>query len=199
MDTWMKKLNKEFWEQRYEQEDVGWDIGHISTPLKAYIDQLTNMNLKILIPGAGNAYELQYLVEKGFTNVFVIDIARQPLEHIKKRMPDFPEHQILEGNFFDLALNNFDLILEQTFFCALDPGLRPAYVKKMKQLLKPHGKLAGLLFNFPLTESGPPFGGSVTEYKSLFKAHFKIKTLETAWNSIKPRADKELFFIFEPK
>ena len=199
MDIWMKTLNKEFWEQKYGKGDTGWDIGCISTPLKEYIDQLTDKDLKILIPGAGNAYELLYLVEKGFHNVFVIDIARQPLDRIKKRMPDFPGHQILEGNFFDLALNNFELILEQTFFCALNPGLRPMYVKKMKQLLKPNGKLAGLLFNFPLTESGPPFGGSVTEYKSLFKAHFKIKILETARNSIKPRADKELFFIFESK
>ncbi|MEZ4970154.1 MAG: methyltransferase domain-containing protein [Flavobacteriaceae bacterium] len=199
MDTWMKVLNKEFWEQKYKNGDTGWDIGHISTPLKEYIDQLTDKDLKILIPGAGNAYELLYLMEKGFSNVFVIDIARRPLENIKKKIPDFPEHQLLEGDFFDLELNNFDLILEQTFFCALDPGLRKAYVQKMKQLLKPNGKLAGLLFNFPLTQSGPPFGGSLTEYKSLFKAHFKIKTLKTARNSIKPRADKELFFIFESK
>jgi len=195
----MKKLNKEFWEQKYKQQDMGWDIGHISSPLKAYIDQLTDKNLKILIPGAGNAYELLYLVEKGFPNVFVIDIAKQPLEHIKKRIPNFPEKQLLEGNFFDLALDNFDLILEQTFFCALAPSLRTAYVNKMKQLLKSNGKLVGLLFNLALTESGPPFGGSLGEYKSLFQNHFDIKILETAYNSIKPRADKELFFIFESK
>lgn len=195
----MKKLNKEFWEQKYEKGEMGWDIGTISTPLKEYIDQLTDKNLKILIPGAGNAYELHYLIEKGFPNVFVIDIARQPLENIKKRIPNFPEHQLLDGNFFDLAVNNFDLILEQTFFCALDPSLRTGYVKKIKQLLQPNGKLAGLLFNFPLTESGPPFGGSISEYKNLFQGHFNIKTLETAYNSIKPRADKELFFIFESK
>ena len=199
MDTWMRKLNKEFWEQKYKNGEMGWDIGHISTPLKDYIDQLTDKNLKILIPGAGNAYELIYLVENGFSNVFVIDIASQPLEHLRKRIPDFPEHQLLQGNFFDLSLNNFDLILEHTFFCALDPSLRTEYVKKMKQLLKPNGKLVGIFFNFPLTESGPPFGGSLGEYMSLFQEHFKIKTLETAHNSIKPRADKELFFIFESK
>lgn len=199
MDTWMKKLSKEFWEQKYENGEMGWDIGYVSTPLKVYIDQLTDKNIKILIPGAGNAYELIYLVEQGFSYVFVIDIARQPLENIKKRIPNFPEDQLLEGNFFDLALNHFDLILEQTFFCALDPSLRPNYAIKMWQLLQPNGKLAGLLFNFPLTESGPPYGGSLAEYKSLFQKHFRIKVLETAYNSIKPRADKELFFIFESK
>lgn len=199
MDTWMMKLNRDFWEQKYEDGDMGWDIGYISTPLKEYIDQLTDKNLKILIPGAGNGYELLYLVENGFSNVFVIDIAKQPLEHIKSRIPNFPQDHLLEGDFFDLELNNFDLILEQTFFCALDPGLRKSYVLKMKQLLKPSGKLTGLLFNFPLTKSGPPFGGSIAEYKLLFKEHFNIKILESAFNSIKPRADKELFFIFEPK
>ncbi|PXX23248.1 thiopurine S-methyltransferase [Arenibacter sp. ARW7G5Y1] len=199
MAIWMKKLNKDFWEKKYQLGEMGWDIGHISTPLKKYIDQLKDKNLKILIPGAGNAYELLYLLEKGFTNVFVIDIAKQPLENIKNRISDFPRNQLLEGNFFDLELDNFDLILEQTFFCALDPSLRMEYVLKMKQLLKPNGKLAGLLFNFPLTESGPPFGGSLSEYKTLFQEHFQIKILETAYNSIKPRADKELFFIFESK
>ncbi|MDX1327998.1 MAG: SAM-dependent methyltransferase, partial [Arenibacter sp.] len=98
-----------------------------------------------------------------------------------------------------LDLSDFDLILEQTFFCALDPDLRPQYVHKMKQLLKPTGKLVGLLFTFPLTESGPPYGGSPEEYKALFGDHFNFKVLEVAYNSIKPRANKELFFIFEPK
>ena len=32
-------LNKEYWENKYDQDDTGWDIGSISTPLKAYIDQ----------------------------------------------------------------------------------------------------------------------------------------------------------------
>jgi len=199
MDTWMMKLNKDFWENKYDQGDMGWDIGYISTPLKEYIDQLPDKKIKILIPGAGNAYELLYLVENGFCNVYVIDIASQPLEHIKSRIPNFPHDQLLEGNFFDLELSHFDLILEQTFFCALHPSLRKAYVLKMKQLLKPNGKVVGLLFNFPLTETGPPFGGSQAEYTSLFQEHFKIKVLETAYNSIKPRADKELFFIFEYK
>ncbi|MCM4154171.1 methyltransferase domain-containing protein [Arenibacter sp. N53] len=195
----MTKLNKDYWERKYDLGDTGWDIGYISTPLKEYIDQLKDENLKILIPGVGNAHELFYLVENGFSNVYVIDIAKQPLEYIKRRIPDFPDDQLLEGDFFDLELNNFDLILEQTFFCALDPRRRTDYVHKIQQLLKPNGKLIGLFFNFPLSEAGPPFGGNPAEYKSLFKKHFRIKILETAHNSIKPRADKELFFIFESK
>lgn len=69
----------------------------------------------------------------------------------------------------------------------------------MKSLLNSNGKIAGLLFQFPLTEVGPPFGGSKDEYLQLFENDFEIKTLETAYNSIKPREEKELFFIFTKK
>jgi len=190
-------LNKEFWENKYENKDTGWDIGYISTPLKTYINQLENKNIKILIPGAGRGYEPIYLHEQGFKNVFVVDIAQQPLDYIKKVAPTFPGEHLIQEDFFNLKLNGFNLILEQTFFCALSPELRPNYVLKTHSLLEKKGKLAGLLFNFAKTEKGPPFGGSKKEYVNLFGAKFTIKTLEKASNSILPRAGKELFFIFE--
>lgn len=191
------KLNKEYWEGRYADAHLGWDIGSVSTPLKEYIDQLNNKNLKILVPGAGNGYEVVYLQKCGFKNVYVIDIARQPLEQLKLALPEIQHSHLIHGDFFDLGLKDFDLILEQTFFCALHPQLRKNYVQKMVQLLKPGGKLAGLLFDFPLTDQGPPFGGSLAEYKDLFSPYFTINVLERANNSIPPRKDKELFFIFE--
>ena len=193
----MMKLNKAFWDNKYNNEKLGWDIGYISTPIKNYIDQLSNKNLKILIPGAGNGYEVEYLFNSGFNNIYVVDIAQQPLDNLKNRSPNFPEDRLIHMDFFDLQESNFDLILEHTFFCALDPGLREPYAIKMNNLLREKGKLAGLLFDFPLTEKGPPFGGDINEYKKLFSEHFKIKTLERAYNSIKPRNGNELFFIFE--
>jgi len=192
------KLNKEYWEARYSNNEIGWNIGYPSTPVKAYVDQLKDKSLKILIPGAGNSYEAEYLWNLGFKNVFIVDFAEQPLNNFKNRVPDFPADQLLNMDYFELN-NSFDLVLEQTFFCALNPNLRTKYAKKMHQLLKPNGKLVGLLFNFELTESGPPFGGTEPLYKSLFKDSFKIKTLENSINSIKQRQGKELFFIFEKK
>lgn len=199
MNTLMEKLNKTFWENKYRSDHLGWDMGHVSPPLKAYIDQLSDKTVKILIPGAGNGYEARYLFQQGFSNVHVVDIAQQPLAHIRAEAPDFPEHQLIEADFFEWEHEPFDLILEQTFFCALLPSLREAYMHKMKQLLYPGATLAGLFFDFPLTENGPPFGGSEAEYRSLFAPHFHIRTLERAHNSIKPRQGTELFFIFERK
>lgn len=192
----MDHMDKTYWEARYTSEQTGWNIGYVSTPLKAYFDQLTDKTLKILIPGAGNSYEAEYLWSIGFKNVYVLDFAKQPLQHFKERVPDFPDNQLLHSDFF--ALNdNFDLIIEQTFFSALNPNLRTQYVSQMSQLLKPNGKLVGLLFNSEFDKAGPPFGGSLSDYQSLFKTNFKIKVLEPSINSIKERQGKELFFIFE--
>jgi len=191
------RLNKAYWEERYEGENLGWDIGSVSAPLKDYIDQLDHKEASILIPGAGFGYEAIYLFESGFKDITVVDIAAKPLEEIQAKCPDFPKERLIQQDFFTLALKEYDLVLEQTFFCALLPELRPSYVKKMHELLKDGGKLAGLFFDFPLTENGPPFGGSKTEYLDLFQPMFSILTLEPAYNSIDPRQGNELFFIFE--
>jgi methyl halide transferase len=191
-------LNKNYWENRYQNKETGWDTGSITTPIKAFIDGLENKNTSILIPGAGNGYEFEYLIQNGFTNVDVLDFASAPLDNIRKRMPDCNPKHLIQSDFFE-HMGQYDLIIEQTFFCAISPELRPNYVQHMLSLLKPGGTLAGLFFNFPLTENGPPFGGDKETYIQLFSPYFEIKKLEPAYNSIKPREGKELFFNFEKK
>ncbi len=192
----MNNLNKEYWDEKYAKNSTGWNIGYISTPIQNYIDQLTNKKIKILIPGAGNSYEAEYLWNKGFKNLFVLDIAKQPLKNLKKRVPDIPDSHLIHKDFFDVE-DTFDLIIEQTFFCALNPTLRQDYAIKMLNLLSKKGKLVGLFFDFELTEVGPPFGGNKEEYLKYFHEFFNIRILERAYNSIKPRMNRELFFIFE--
>lgn len=186
-------LNKTYWNNRYLQEDFAWDLGEISSPLKEYINQLQNKEIFILIPGAGNAYEAEYLFQKGFKNVYICDLAPAPLQNFLKRCPSFDPSHLLLADFFELKDLSFDLIIEQTFFCAINPSLRQTYALKMHSLLKPGGKLVGLLFNDLLNTDKPPFGGTKEEYLNYFNPSFKINTFETCYNSIKPRAERELF------
>ena len=194
----VNRLNKKYWEQKYINNQTGWDIGHISTPIKNYIDQVQNKELRILIPGAGNSYAAEYLWNQGFKNIFILDIAEQPLKNVKNRIKTIPDSHLIQKDFFEFN-DTFDLIIEQTFFCALDPILRNNYVHKMSDLLTDKGKLIGLLFDFELTDEGPPFGGSKVEYLQYFSPFFHIQVIESAYNSIKPRMNRELFFIFEKK
>jgi len=188
----------ENWEERYQIRQTGWDIGHVSTPLKAYIDQLENKGQRILIPGAGNAYEAEYLWQKGFEKVHVLDLAPSPLQNLAERVPDFPKDQLIQADFFEHE-SKYDLILEQTFFCAIDPVLRADYAKKSKELLRENGKLVGLLWSVSLNADHPPYGGSKAEYLNYFEPHFEIHTMEEAYNSIAPRAGRELFLRLDRK
>jgi thiopurine S-methyltransferase len=194
----MKELTSDFWKEKYETNETGWDIGHISTPLKEYIDQLENKDLKILIPGCGNAYEAEYIFKKGFKNVFVIDFSPIALKNFKDRTPDFPEEQLICDDFFNHK-GKYDLIIEQTFFCAITPNLRSKYAKKMFELLNENGKLVGLLFDDKLNDDKPPFGGNKEEYLDYFKPYFIINKMESAYNSISPRMTKELFINLSKK
>ena len=190
--------NKNYWENRYKAGEIQWDIGYASTPLVEYFKQLANKNLKILIPGCGSAYEGEWLHKNGFTNVFLLDVAPAAKEKFFERVPGFPLKHWLSEPFFEHQ-GEYDLIIEQTFFCALHPSQRISYVEKMHDLLPLYGKLVGLLFNVPKLVEGPPYGGTEEEYRALFQSNFTLKTMEIAHNSIEPRAERELFFIAENK
>ncbi len=185
-------LSDFFWENKYKTNKTGWDLGEISPPLKTYFDQLIDKDLKILIPGGGNSYEAEYLFNNGFNNVYVVDLAKTALENIKNRIPNFPDSQLILGDFFDLN-DAFDLIIEQTFFCAINTDLREKYALKMKDLLRSKGKLVGLLFDAKLNEDHPPFGGNIKEYTTYFESYFKMEIFTKCYNSFHNRQEMELF------
>ncbi|WP_026135767.1 methyltransferase domain-containing protein [Nafulsella turpanensis] len=188
----MTDLGKNYWTNRYELGHTQWDAGHITTPLQIYFDSLPDKNTRILIPGGGNGHEAAYLHENGFKEVFLLDFSPVPLANFQKRYPDFPAAHLLEQDFFTLN-EKFDLMVEQTFFCALEPAQRPAYARQAAGVLKPGGKLVGLLFDAKLNDDQPPFGGSREEYRAYFEAYFYFDKFESCTSSIKPRLGKELW------
>lgn len=191
-------LSENAWDNRYLNKDIAWDLGEVSPPLKAYFDQLTNKEIKILIPGGGNSYEAAYLFEKGFENVWVVDLSKTAIANIQRSIPKFPPSQLIQGDFFDME-DSFDFIVEQTFFCAIHPSLRANYVVKMNSLLKPKGTLVGVLFNAPLNKEKPPFGGNKAAYMEQFKRFFEIQKMEACYNSFGNRKGRELFIILGKK
>lgn len=193
-----QQFNASYWEQRYKLNQTGWDAGDVTTPLKEYFDQLRNKSIRILIPGSGNGYEAEYLFRLGFQQVYVVDVAEAPLQNFSRRVPEFPPEQLLQQDFFSLD-GAYDLIVEQTFFCALNPSLRADYARQCAALLKPGGKLMGLLFDTGFSHEGPPFGGNRDEYEKYFEPYFDFLHFETSYNSIQPRQGRELFILLKKK
>jgi SAM-dependent methyltransferase len=187
-----------FWDNKWKQGQTGWDLKGVSPAIKLYIDSITDKNLRILIPGCGNAYEAEYLLTQDFNHVTVIDIAPTLINQLSAKLKPYIEAKKLHvvcGDFFEQEAT-FDIIIEQTFFCAINPKQRVDYVKHMHKLLNPGGKLVGLLFNTEFN-GGPPFGGNTKEYIAYFKTHFQHISFSPCINSITPRAGKEVWMEIE--
>jgi SAM-dependent methyltransferase len=190
-------LDAAYWEERYAKNDFPWDIGYSNPILTRYVEQKVAKDAKILVPGAGSAYEVEVLWNKGYTKVKALDYATDAKERFLERVPTFPHQNYLLGNFFELT-DTFDIVLEQTFFCALDPKLRMNYVEQMHRILRDEGVLFGLLFEMEKPD-GPPFGGNSAEYQAIFGKYFEMRTLEKCLESIPPRLGSELVIEFIKK
>ncbi len=189
--TGAPELDGDYWNTRWEKGETGWDIGYASPAITEYINGLPNKDLHILVPGCGNAYEAQHLVNNGFSRITLLDIAPEAVARLNKQFNN-GSVQVLCADFFGHE-GQYDLVLEQTFFCALPINRRGDYVRKMAELLKPGGTIAGVLFASEFEKEGPPFGGTEEAYRALFAPYFHIQHMEPCRNSIPPRQGNELF------
>ncbi|GMV53833.1 MAG: methyltransferase domain-containing protein [Chlorobi bacterium] len=193
-----RDLDAAFWNERWRTGETGWDVGYATPPIKEYIQQYGNWDAAILIPGCGNAYEAEYLLERGFTNITLLDISHEACSRLKDKFAHSSAVNVMCGDFF-LHTGQYDVIIEQTFFCAQLLERRTEYAQKVASLLKPGGRLIGVLFNRQFDRQGPPFGGTADEYTSVFQPYFTIHSMDPCYNSIGPRTGTELFINMQKK
>lgn len=191
-------LTVDYWDKKWQHNETGWDIGFASPPIEEYIAKFENKEGRILIPGCGNAYEAEFLSAQGFTNITILDISHTAVQNLKEKYKDKKEISVICSDFFEHE-GNYDLIIEQTFFCAIPPSKRNSYVEKAFDLLKVDGRIVGVLFNKHFTKQGPPFGGDMNEYKSFFDPYFEIVKMEECYNSIESRRGSEIFINLKKK
>lgn len=185
-------LDSAYWNTRWENQQTGWDVGYASPAIVDYMHAYPDKNAAILIPGCGNAYEAEQLVAKGFTDITLIDIAPKACALLEEKFAGVPAIKILCTDFF-AHTGHYDVMIEQTFFCAIPTDRRSDYAYRSAALLNPNGRIIGLLFNRSFEQQGPPFGGTAAEYESIFTPYFDRATMEPCRNSIPPRAGSELF------
>lgn len=188
-----QNLDANFWNERWKNQETGWDIGYPSPAITRFFKNVDDKNTRILIPGCGNAYEAEFLLNQGFKNITILDIAPKAVERLQDKFKNQSEIKIVCDDFFKHN-GQYDIIIEQTFFCAILPSLRADYAKKTSELLAENGEIVGLLFNKEFPNQEPPFGGTKEEYISTFKMDFEIFYMEDCKYSIPERQGNELFF-----
>ncbi|MFI5338010.1 MAG: methyltransferase domain-containing protein [Opitutales bacterium] len=146
----------DFWNVRYETGRTGWDLGGIPARLSRYLAAHPSGG-RVLIPGSGSGWELAAFAAAGW-DALALDFAPAAVTQARARLGPALAARVLLGDFFtqEIAGPRFDAIYERTFLCALPPELRPAYVRRVHELLQPEGVLLGF-FYLGTERGGPPY------------------------------------------
>ena len=189
----------EDWERHYDEKDLRWDIHEAAPPLVHLWKERIFSPCKAIVPGCGAGHEVMFLVEKGF-EVTALDYTYGAIKLIKSA---FEENnysgEVLHQDFFELDCNyneKFELMLEHTFFCAINPNMRQEYVETAKRILKPGGYLIGLFYETN-EDGGPPFNTHKEDIENYFSSSFKIESLYKTPHSTKQRLEKEWLTILK--
>ena len=191
----------EYWEKSYQSGDMSWDLGG-PTPIFNDWIQFKTDSLSICILGAGNGCDAINFAEKGH-NVTAVDFAESAIDNMHTSAQNKGvQINLIHSDIFDLCKlfnHTFDIVLEYTCFCAIDPVRRMDYVRMTNKILKPDGKLVALLFPIDkdINDDGPPFAVDLDSTISLFSKYFILDTKETPSLSIERRNGREVFVIFK--
>ena len=196
-----KEYSQEDWQGHYDSNDMGWDLGEVAPPfVKLWQEEKLPVG-KVLVPGCGRGYEVVFLAENGF-EVTAIDFSEGAITHLENALKERNlKGRVLHQDFFSMDDSHdgvYDLVLEQTFFCAIAPRQRQDYVLNVARILKPGGMLVGLFYHTD-KEGGPPYNTIRQDIESNFSKNFEIQQLDKTSLSVEQRKDKEWLGILKKK
>jgi methyl halide transferase len=112
-------------------------------------------------------------------DVIGVDISPTAIETCKKEVSSSTGNvKFIEADFFKSELGTFDLIFDQTFFCAIIPQMRNDWGKVMSGLVRKDGHLLTVIYPLPLdpenvdTITGPPFEVTFSAYENALRESF---------------------------
>ncbi|MDM4767960.1 methyltransferase domain-containing protein [Pelomonas sp. SE-A7] len=169
----------EFWQQRFETGQTGWDRGAPHPQLQRWLDAgLLQPGHSVLVPGCGRGHELVPLARAGllvrgldYTPAAVVE-ARSRVEAagLHASQAAVEQADVLQWQ----ASQMLDRIYEQTCLCALHPDHWLAYAAQLHTWLKPGGLLLGLFMQARRDSAaegrveGPPYHLDINAVRALF-------------------------------
>jgi methyl halide transferase len=147
------------------------------------IDEEFRPPARVLVVGCGRGWEVEALAQRGF-DVTGLDIAPAALDLVTIRLGQRPNISLQVGSVLNMPpsmLGAYDIIVEHTCFCAIDPLRWSDYAYSVASILVPRGYFVGAFLSFENVEyAGPPFGTNIETVHSLFVEYFEIRRLGKA-------------------
>lgn len=139
---------KEHWNLIYKttaDEEVSWYQPHLQKSLQLILSSGVPTTGSIIDVGGGTSTLVDDLIERGFTNLTILDISAEAIYKSKERLGErcysvrWVEADITN---IDLAANHYDLWHDRAVFHFLtDPEDRSSYIATLRRSLRPKGVL----------------------------------------------------------
>lgn len=191
-------MEKNFWLERWQQQQIGFHQSDINRYLQEYWHQAreTYPQGKVFVPLCGKSRDMIWLEQQGhevlgieFSEMAVNDFfTENQLTPSSEHSATFSRHRVnninlLCGDFFDLTGDDLDqchLVFDRASLVALPEALRKRYTDQMIKILPADVSILLITMEYPQNEmDGPPFSVPETEVRSLFEEHFNVEKLDT--------------------
>lgn len=166
----------QFWQERFEKKETGWDRGAANPQLLNWLDSGALQVCRIAVPGCGSGWEVAELAKRGF-DVVAIDYTPAAVERTRALLlSQGLNAEVIQSDALSYQpLVPFDAIYEQTCLCALHPDHWFGYAKQLRQWLKPQGNLWALFMQVVRPGAtlegqiaGPPYHCDINGMRALF-------------------------------
>ena len=180
----------QFWQERFEKNEIGWDRGAPSPQLIGWIESGALQPCRIAVPGCGTGWEVVELARRGF-EVVGIDYTAAAVERTRALLDaQGLTAEVLQADVLHYQpASLFDAVYEQTCLCAIHPEHWLEYAQQLQKWLKPGASLWVLYLQMirPAASEegvihGPPYHCDINGMRALFP--------EKSWTWPKPPYDK---------
>jgi len=190
-----------YWQAIYESGTTGWDLGREAPAWSKLLSMHDIGRGRLVMLGCGRGHDAVWFAQQGF-DVTAVDFAKSAVEATRENAARRGVQLTgLEADLFHLSSaeqGTFDVLVEHTCFCAIEPSRRREFARVAAELVKPGGHIVGLLF-WQTPPGGPPFATSPDEVRALFGDAFDILRIEDNPVSVERRAGREGWVVLRRK
>ncbi|MEZ8017955.1 thiopurine S-methyltransferase [Vibrio splendidus] len=184
--------NPEFWHNKWAANQIGFHLEDVN-PLLIEFWKKTEPSYErsVFVPLCGKSEDLIWLATK-HSDVQGVELSQIAVraffsEHLytptvtqingQHELYQFDELNVYTGDYFSAPIQPVDIIYDRASLVALPAEMRVQYIERLKQLLKPGGKILLVTLDYDQSEmAGPPFSVPKLEIDKLF-AGYKITLL----------------------
>lgn len=188
-------MDKQFWLERWDNNQIGFHQDEINTHLQRFWPQLgLAPGSHVFVPLAGKTLDLLWLAAQGHrvtgveiseraVRAFFDDNDLTPQTHDTDgfRIWQAGELTLIEGDYFDLMpadLGPLDAVFDRASLIALPPAMRRNYARQLQRLAPACPVLLVTLDYDQHEMDGPPFAVSPDEIGQLYGASHRITPLD---------------------